>query len=109
MQKELERFHPLGTAKSVRINDVSFRWKSGIPTFRKADIEQVVTTFTLYWTSPLRKQGWTVVREVYDMRTKKLISVRLLETNGITNNEVLECSLKPMPKGLPGSASVRPG
>jgi hypothetical protein len=97
MQKEFNRFHPLGTAKGIQIDDVTFQWKAGVPTLKKEDIEQVTTTFTLYWTSPLTKDGWTVIREVFDMKSKKLVSVKLLKTNGVTNGDLLESCADPKP------------
>lgn len=91
-QQLFEKFHPTGTANSVKVHGVTLLWKGGHPTNSQNDVEAFTATFTIYWSSPLHQNndGYTKVRYTYDVEVERWTDFKVLETNGITNQDVAD-------------------
>lgn len=81
-QEWFERFHPIGTAKSVTVHDLKVN--------KGANGTQAVIRFTLYWEGPIIKDGFTKVRAVHDKESNRFVRAEILETNGTTNAQTVE-------------------
>jgi DNA-directed RNA polymerase subunit RPC12/RpoP len=86
-QQLFDQFHPVGTAKSVTVHDLTFVWKDGINTGRWSDVKQVIIPFTLYWEGPITKDGFTKISATYDTESQRYISSQVIATNGITTDQ----------------------
>ena len=83
-----ENIHPIGTAKSVIVHDVTITsWKPGHTARRLEDVLQFTVRYTLYWKSPLTTDGYTKVSETFDTETQRYVQGQLLETNGMTKDD----------------------
>ncbi len=88
-QAFFENIHPIGTAKSVTVHDVTVvGWKHGKNTNRFEDILQLSIRYTIYWEGPLTTNGYTKVTQIYDNEAQRYVSCEILATNGTTKNEV---------------------
>lgn len=74
--------HPVGTAKSITVHDVSVT--------NGPDGRQAVVRFTIAWQGPVTKDGFTKVRGIYDFEAGRWVSGEVLSTNGITNSQTLD-------------------
>jgi len=79
-QMLFEWVHPFGTAKSITVHDVTVT--------NGSDGKEAVVRFTIYWEGPLRKDGFTKIRGVYDFEAGRWIRGEVLGTNGTTNTEM---------------------
>lgn len=86
-QQLFDQFHPVGTAKSVTVHDLTFVWKDGINTGRWSDVKQVIIPFTLYWEGPITKDGFTKISATYDTESQRYVSSQVIATNGITKDQ----------------------
>jgi len=87
-QQIFASIHPVGTAKSVVIHDVTvISWKQGRPTNRLEDALKFTVRYTLYWQSPLTTDGYTKVSQSYDAEVQRYIAGEILVTNGVTNSD----------------------
>ena len=73
-------FHPIGTAKSVKVHSIQL-YNNG------AD-----ATFTIYWQGPIRSDGYTKIVAHYDADVQRWTRNQILATNGITNAEANEAA-----------------
>jgi hypothetical protein len=90
-QEFFNAFHPIGTAKSVVVHDVSIvGWKRGKATGRDEDILQLTMRFTIYWEGPITKDGFTKVGATWDGESQRWLPPQLLATNGMTNSQATE-------------------
>ena len=90
-QQIFNNLHPVGTAKSVTIHDVTIvAWKHGRATNRIDDVLQFTVRYTLYWQGPMTQDGYTKISETFDTETQRSIAGQILATNGITNENVGE-------------------
>src|SRR4051812_4443105 len=55
-QQWFNEFHPLGTAKSIKLHHVE--------TMKGANGWQAVARFTIYWQGPIQKDGFTKIKAV---------------------------------------------
>ena len=83
-------FHPVGTAKAVKVHDIAITWKHGQPTNRVQDIQAYNTRFTMYWEGPVTKDGFTKVSANFDAESQRWVGSQILATNGTTNREAGE-------------------
>lgn len=81
-QEWFDRFHPIGTAKSVTVHDVAIT--------NGPNGTQAVIRFTLYWEGPITKDGFTKIRAVHDKESNRIVRAEILETNGTTNRQAVE-------------------
>lgn len=81
-QQWFDEFHPVGTAKSVKLHQVEVVNNGGS--------RQAVARFTIYWEGPIKKDGFTKIRAVHDSETDRWVRAEILETNGITNRQTVE-------------------
>jgi len=81
-QQWFDRFHPIGTAKSVTVHDVAIQ--------KSPNGTQAVIRFTLYWEGPITKDGFTKVRAVHDKESKRFVRAEILATNGTTNAQAAD-------------------
>lgn len=72
-QAMFDIFHPIGTAKNIRVDEVSFE-------------PETVITLTLFWEGPIITDGFT------RMRWSESYGLQLLETNGFTNDDCSEAA-----------------
>ena len=87
--------HPVGTAKSVKVHDVTVdQWKNGNKTNSEKDIIQFTVRFTIYWSGPITKDGYTKATQTYDEESDRWIGGKILSTNGVTNTEVKEGAIE---------------
>ena len=87
-QDLFNRIHPVGTATSVKVHDVSVVWKNGVRTNLEKDILQFTVRFTIYWAGPITKDGYTKATQVFDEESNRWIGGQVISTNGVTNTEV---------------------
>jgi len=73
-------FHPIGTATSVEVHDVSFITGPGGETL-------VLYRFTLHWEGPITKDGFTKAQLTFDPESQAIVGSTILATNGTTNAE----------------------
>jgi len=100
-QKIFQSIHPIGTAKSIVVHDVTITaWKGGNATSRFEDILQYTVRYSLYWEGPVTKDGFTKVSQTYDAETQRFVSFQILATNGITNENVAELGMELIVAGL---------
>jgi len=88
MQDIFHHFHPTGTAKSVKVNEVACTLK------RDGSVRQATVRFTLYWEGPVTKDGYTQIELVYDVEIDRVIAERVLITNGLTNSDIGNAVIK---------------
>jgi hypothetical protein len=81
-QQWFDQFHPVGTAKSVKLHRVE--------TVKTPDGWQAVARFTLYWEGPITKDGFTKIKAIHDAESNRWVRAEILETNGITNRQTVE-------------------
>ena len=87
-QKIFEQIHPVGTATSAKLHDVTVTaWKHGQPTGRMEDVREFTIRYTLYWSGPVTKDGFTKVEQTYDTESERYTDGRILATNGVTNKD----------------------
>lgn len=79
-QMLFEWVHPIGTAKSITVHDVTIN--------NGPDGREAMVRFTIYWSSPLQKDGFTKIRGVYDFEAGRWIRGEILGTNGTTNEQM---------------------
>ena len=89
-QELFNHIHPVGTATSVKVHDVSVEWKNGVRTNMEKDLLRFTVRFTIYWQGPITKDGYTKATETYDEESERWIGGQVLSTNGVTNTEVTE-------------------
>jgi hypothetical protein len=93
-QKLFTNIHPVGTAKSVTLHDVTVTaWKRGQDTNRFEDVQQFTVRFTLYWEGPITKDGYTKIASTYDVESQRYTSGQILATNGMTNQDAGNAAL----------------
>ena len=75
-----------GKPKNDMIQSVSCQWKGGRPTDNSADLLSITVDHTLYWETPLTKDGYTKFSDTYDCSsgTSHLTDSKIIATNGIT-------------------------
>lgn len=85
-QNIFNAIHPVGTAKSVAVHDVTITsWKHGQVTNRFEDILQFTVRYTIYWEGPIIADGYTKITQTFDNETNRYIDGQILATNGATN------------------------
>lgn len=90
-QALFDKLHPVGTAKNVKVHEITFdKWRNGINTGKGEDVKQFTVTFTLYWEGPIEKDGYTKITQTFDTETERYVEGRILYTNGTTSAEVGE-------------------
>lgn len=90
-QKLFDSLHPTGTVTGVAVQEVTITaWKQGLPTNRIGDIRQFAVRLTLYWKSPLRPDGYTTIRLVFDTAAGRCTEEQVLATNGAPGTEAGE-------------------
>lgn len=72
-QQLFNAFHPVGTAKYVKVHSV------------KVERQGADATFTIYWKGPMTSDGYTKVAAHYDAQVQRWTHTAILATNGITN------------------------
>lgn len=94
-QALFDSFHPVGTAKTVTVHDVSINgWKHGHPSDDANDIQQFTVRFTIYWEGPITTDGYTKISAVFDVETGRYVASQVLATNGITNKDAGDALLE---------------
>jgi hypothetical protein len=88
-QQLYEKTHVAGelsTAKKDVIQSVSCQWRGGRPTDDAADLVSFTVDHTLYWETPLTKDGYTKFSDTYDWSngTSHVTDSKIIATNGIT-------------------------
>jgi hypothetical protein len=81
-QTWFDRFHPIGTAKSVKLHDVKVE--------DTPQGKRTTARFTLYWEGPLTKDGFTKIVAIHDAESNRWVRAEILETNGTTKTQVME-------------------
>jgi hypothetical protein len=77
MKQELfDAIHPVGTAKSVRLNSI-------IENPPYVDIR-----VTLYWEGPVTTDGYTKVAFRLDSEVERITALEVEDTNGLTNQDI---------------------
>lgn len=85
-QRIFEGMHPVGTANSVVVHEVKVdEWKNGRNTNDFTGIQKFTVRYTLYWSGPITKDGYTKVSQTFDAESQRYVSAQILSTNGITN------------------------
>jgi uncharacterized RDD family membrane protein YckC len=88
-QKIFDYIHPTGTAKSIKLHDVTvIEWKRGQVSGRLEDVVQFTVRYTLYWQGPITTDGFTKITQTFDNETQRYVGGKILETNGTTNQDV---------------------
>ncbi len=77
-QRLFQQFHPVGTAKYVKVNSIELN-----PT-------AVTVVCTIHWESPFISDGYTKVALRYDREVERWTRHTILETNGMSNEQADE-------------------
>ncbi len=85
-QEIFDGIHPMGTAKNVKLHELTIKWKNDKESSRAEDILAITVRYTLYWTSPLHDDGYTKISSTLDLESERWSS-QLLATNGSTNED----------------------
>jgi hypothetical protein len=87
-QKLFLEIHPVGTARNIKINDVTItNWSAG-ESRTVDDVRQFTVTYTIYWKSPLIDDGFTKAIRAFDVEVDRWLDPKVLTTNGTTNAQV---------------------
>lgn len=90
-QKLFDSLYPAGSATGVTVHEVTVTaWKTGLPANRIGDIRQFTVRLTLYWKSPLRTDGYTTIRLVFDTAAGRCTEEQVLASNGAAGTEAGE-------------------
>ena len=88
-QAIFDSVHPVGTATSVTLHELSVtKWKNGTDTNRMDDVREFSVRYTLYWTGPLTTKGFTKITQTYDMESQRYTGGSILFTNGVTKSDL---------------------
>lgn len=88
-QEVFAKLHPIGTAQRVVVHDVDIHWKPGASERDLREALRIDTRFTIYWSGPINKDGYTYVSATYEVepgRSKEIV----LATNGTLNEQLPE-------------------
>lgn len=80
MQTYFDQVHPIGTAKDLKLHTVTT-----VATEIGPAAEFV---YTIYWEGPVQKDGFTKCLWVIDLESERTQDLIVLNTNGITNEQV---------------------
>jgi hypothetical protein len=80
MQMYFDQVHPVGTATDLKLHSVSMIQTDIGPA---ADF-----IYTVYWEGPVQKDGFTKCRWLFDLESERTQDLIVLQTNGITNDQV---------------------
>jgi len=86
-QSIFDSVHPVGTAKSVKVHDVTFKWKNNKQSEKDGDLLQIDMRYTIYWDGPVQKNGFTKIAASFDAESERW-SGSVLATSGITKADV---------------------
>ena len=87
-QAIFSRIHPVGQATWAEVNEAAVsRWRNGEPTGRPKDVAAFDYVFTIHWDSPLVRNGYTRIFSRFDFTAGRTVEMRILETNGLTNQD----------------------
>ncbi|MEI8285480.1 MAG: hypothetical protein WCG52_10880, partial [bacterium] len=75
-QEFFDAIHPVGTAKSVKINSLNSK-----PPF--LDVRM-----TIFWEGPIIKDGYTKIAFRYDSEVRRIVGLKVEGTNGMTKEDV---------------------
>ena len=75
-QEFFDAIHPVGTAKSIKINSLTAN-----PPF--LDVRM-----TIFWEGPITKDGYTKVAFRYDSEVERMLGLQVEDTNGLTKEDV---------------------
>lgn len=87
-QRLFDGFHPTGRATDVKVNEVKVRWKDGALRRQWEDVESYAVRFVLYWQGPITTDGYSEIELLYDAAIDRIVSQRVLRTNGITRDDL---------------------
>lgn len=87
-QRLFDGFHPVGRATDIKLSELRVRWKDGTPHRRWEDLESYSVRCVLYWEGPINKDGYSEFEFVYDAAIDRIVSQRVLRSNGITREEL---------------------
>lgn len=90
-QKFFDSLYPVGTATGLAVHEVSVTaWKNDWPSNRAGDIRQLTVCYTLYWTDPLRSDGYTTIRLLFDTAAGRCLEEQVQATNAAAHTEAGE-------------------
>ncbi len=88
-QDIFKAFHPMGTAKEVKLNDVTIvDWKNGRDTNNIADVRKFTVRYTLYWEGIVTSDGFTQIESTFNTEVGRITESKILDTNGTTKSDV---------------------
>lgn len=87
-QAIFNRIHPMGQASWAEVNEAAVsQWRGGERTGKWKDVATFDYVFTIHWDSPLVQNGYTRMFGRYDFTVGRTVEMRILETNGLTNQD----------------------
>lgn len=88
-QELFNKLHPIGTAQRVVVHDVDIHWKPGASERDLREALSIDTRFTIYWSGPINKDGYTYVSATYEVEPGRSHEI-VLATNGTLNEQLPE-------------------
>jgi len=86
------KIHPVGTATSVKVHNVKSFWRVDNPK-NLNDLQGFVVSYTIYWRGPIITDGYTKLASMYDGDIGRYTKSKVIETNGITNDDAMQGAL----------------
>jgi hypothetical protein len=84
--------HPAGNGISLQVTNAQIEWKDGSPHTDFKNIHRYALDYVLYWKGVVQPKGWTRLRLIYNAELKATTSNEVVETTGITKQDVGEMS-----------------
>ncbi len=83
------KIHPVGTATSVKVHNVKSYWRKDKPESLN-DLQGFDVCYTIYWRGPIIRDGYTKLVSRYDGDIGRYTKSKVIETNGITNDDAMQ-------------------
>jgi len=97
-----DKFHPVGKATSARVNDIKIlSWENEKITNKVADVKEFSAIFVIGWEGPITKDGYTQFEAIYNYETQHWSNLKILKTNGYTNQDLVDVGVDAFLKVLP--------
>lgn len=90
-QVVLDQIHPTATFTRAKIHDVKLTYRGETPPKEWKDVQRIDLRLTLYWKGLgiITDDGWTKVAVSYDSEVGRWTKMDIIETNGVTNKQVI--------------------
>lgn len=86
-QQIFSSIHPVGRSTGIVLDRLVLADASMKPTTSESSVAWCYFQFTMFWKGPVNQNGKTVVGTLVNTKTGEIVNTKVLETNGITNEQ----------------------